>query len=226
VPIDPRHPLVAHLPLLGIAITTPALTLAMPTLDELATLADRAAEGIHDPAEMPFSNAWTRTSPEGVARSVARYWLQSLAEITGGTGELGFVAFVDGAGPVGIQGLQLEPTWPTLATVTTGSWLGQRFQGRGYGTWMRRAILAFAFRVLGAQRAESSAHDGNLASRRVSERLGYREVGTSIELVEGKEQRVVHYRLERTDFVDDERIHISGVSDEVRELLRVANPGP
>ncbi len=38
---------------------------------------------------------------------------------------------------------------------------------------MRAAVLVLAFRGLGAVRAESSWLEGNEASRRVSEKLGY-----------------------------------------------------
>ena len=43
------------------------------------------------------------------------------------------------------------------------------------GTEMRAAVLELAFRGLGATRAESSWLEGNEASRRVSEKLGYVE---------------------------------------------------
>ena len=44
---------------------------------------------------------------------------------------------------------------------------------------MRTAVLELAFRGLGAEVACSGALDGNAASLRVSEKLGYREVGRS-----------------------------------------------
>ena len=59
----------------------------------------------------------------------------------------------------------------------TGSWLGRSFQGRGIGTEMRAAVLELAFRGLGAATAESGALEGNAASARVSEKLGYRHDG-------------------------------------------------
>ena len=59
----------------------------------------------------------------------------------------------------------------------TGSWLGERFQRRGYGTEMRAAVLELGFRGLGAAVAASGALDGNDASLRVSQKLGYRIVG-------------------------------------------------
>jgi RimJ/RimL family protein N-acetyltransferase len=62
-------------------------------------------------------------------------------------------------------------------TVETGSWLGQAFQGRGYGKEMRSAILAFAFDGLGSRFAESGAFLDNDRSNGVSRGLGYAENG-------------------------------------------------
>ena len=61
----------------------------------------------------------------------------------------------------------------------TGSWLGASFQGHGYGTEQRAAVLELAFRGLGANAAISGALEHNIASQRVSTKLGYRQTGTS-----------------------------------------------
>ena len=58
-------------------------------------------------------------------------------------------------------------------TVNTGSWLGQAYQGHGYGKEMRAAMLAFAFDGLGARVAETEAFLDNAASNAVSRALGY-----------------------------------------------------
>lgn len=68
--------------------------------------------------------------------------------------------------------------------VGTGSWLGWDHQGKGIGTEMRAAVLHLAFEGLGAVVAVSEALEGNTASERVSERLGYRSSG--IDLVEAR----------------------------------------
>ena len=44
---------------------------------------------------------------------------------------------------------------------------------------MRAAVLELGFRGLGADVADSAWLEGNEASRRVSDKLGYREVGRS-----------------------------------------------
>ena len=77
---------------------------------------------------------------------------------------------------MGCQGLSGE-RFAETRRVVTGSWLGQRFQGHGYGTEMRAAVLELAFAGLGAEVAVSGHADGNTQSMRVSEKLGYETVG-------------------------------------------------
>ena len=108
---------------------------------------------------------------------------------------------VDGR-PVGIQELRAA-RFPVLRTVETGSWLGRTWQRRGIGTEMRAAGLVLAFEGLGAVRALSAAHDGNEASRRVSESLGYVPNGISYNAPRGVPIRQQHYLLERAAFDRD-----------------------
>jgi RimJ/RimL family protein N-acetyltransferase len=98
--------------------------------------------------------------------------------------------------PVGSQALDATDSAATR-TVETGSWLGAAFQGRGYGTEMRTAILALAFDGLGAEAATSGALEGNRASARVSEKLGYEIVGEGVATPRGEPVREVHFRLTR-----------------------------
>jgi len=58
--------------------------------------------------------------------------------------------------------------------------------GPGLGTEARAAILALAFDGLGADAAESGYFEGNAASARVSEKLGYRIWGNEVLAIEGK----------------------------------------
>jgi len=96
-------------------------------------------------------------------------------------------------------------------TVTTGSWLGATYQGRGIGTEMRVAVLELAFRGLGAVAATSGFLEGNRPSARVSEKLGYVETG--IGEISPRGVPVPHHdlRLERRDWVAPFPVEISGV---------------
>jgi hypothetical protein len=57
-----------HWPLFDLRVRTPRLELRGID-DALAVqLADLAAEGIHDPATMPFDRPWTRLPPDDLRR--------------------------------------------------------------------------------------------------------------------------------------------------------------
>jgi RimJ/RimL family protein N-acetyltransferase len=61
-------------------------------------------------------------------------------------------------------------------------------------------VLELAFRGLGARAALSGALEGNVASARVSEKLGYRVVGTSTISPRGVPVPHTDYRLEAADW--------------------------
>ena len=108
--------------------------------------------------------------------------------------------------------MALESTnFAQTLTVGTGSWLGQRFQGGGVGTEMRTAVLELAFRGLGAEVARSGAVDGNFASLRISEKLGYREIGRGTVAPRGVEVQHTDFELRREDWRPPLRVEIEGL---------------
>jgi RimJ/RimL family protein N-acetyltransferase len=137
-------------------------------------LREVALEGIHPPEFMPFSIAWT-DDPE--LADFLDYHEMRRREWTVDEWHLELGLWLEGK-PSGTQAVTAT-NFAATRTVMTGSWLGRRSQGRGIGTEMRTAVLELAFRGLGAEAARSGAIDGNIASLRVSEKLGYREVGRS-----------------------------------------------
>ncbi len=161
--------------LAGLALETPRLLLRLPDAVEIDELASLAEAGIHPPDHMPFATPWTDAAgtPAFRAEAVAHH-AAARASWTPDDWVLLLAVFVDGS-PIGIQDLRGKVADGTL-TVETGSWLGERFQGRGYGTEMRAAVLELAFTALGAVSATSGWIDGSVASRRVSDKLGYEEV--------------------------------------------------
>jgi hypothetical protein len=64
-----------HWPLFGLRLRTPRLELRLPSLADLDELAGLAAEGVHDPAVMPFGVPWTDVPPDQRARRVLQYHL-------------------------------------------------------------------------------------------------------------------------------------------------------
>jgi RimJ/RimL family protein N-acetyltransferase len=76
---------------------------------------------------------------------------------------------------------------------------------------MRAAVLELAFRGLGAETARSGAIDGNVASLRVSEKLGYRQVGRSTVAPRGEEVGHADLELRREDWQPPFPVEIEGL---------------
>jgi RimJ/RimL family protein N-acetyltransferase len=178
-----------------IRIRTPRLELRLPNEDELEELYRVAENGIHPPEEMPFGEAWTDNlnHDDFVAHHHA-CWHEWSPE----RWRCNFVTFLDGR-VIGTQGMEGEH-FRRDRTVQTGSWLGAEFQGSGYGTEQRAAILEFAFRGLGARVAISGALIHNVASQRVSEKIGYTVTGVSELAPRGEPIPHYDYRLERDEW--------------------------
>jgi ribosomal-protein-alanine N-acetyltransferase len=67
---------------------------------------------------------------------------------------------------------------PLGGDIELGYTLARAAWGRGYATELGRALLAFAFGELGAERVVAQVEPDNAASRRVLEKLGMRAVET------------------------------------------------
>ena len=160
-------------PLTRLRLRTPRLELRLGTRAELRALARVALAGIHDPAEMPFELPWTDTMTE---QSFVDYHEHAVREFDRDDWQLNLLAFHRGR-VIGTQGIGAE-RFAERRTVVTGSWLGRRWQGRGFGTEMRAAVLELAFAGLGAEVARSGAIGGNPQSLGVSRKLGYEVVGS------------------------------------------------
>jgi RimJ/RimL family protein N-acetyltransferase len=85
---------------------------------------------------------------------------------------------------------------------------------------MRTAVLALAFDVLGADRAESGAMDGNDASARVSAKLGYEQTGWRERAPRGVPIRERSFELSRTAWLAGE--HVPVALDGPLERIRAA----
>jgi RimJ/RimL family protein N-acetyltransferase len=159
----------------GVRVTEGDLTLSVVTDDDIPGLVELVLAGIHPPDQMPFSEPWTLDDPANLPANIVRYFSRIRAECTPEQFMLDFSVRVDGE-LVGTQGFSTKD-FAITRTGETGSWLGQRFQGRGIGTRMRQAVCAFAFDGLGAEEVTSGAFLDNPASLAVSRKVGYRENG-------------------------------------------------
>lgn len=147
---------------------------------------------------MPFGFAWTdKPSPLFERNSIQHYW-RGRAEHTANKWGIGFVIMLDGQ-PVGIQGIHGDDFAKTRVA-STGSWLGQAYQGQGIGKEMRAAVLHFAFAGLEAERCLSGAWHDNASSLGVSRSLGYIENGEDIALRRGVRDRQIRLLLTRDEW--------------------------
>ena len=197
-------------PLEGIRLTTGRLELRLGSEEEVLALGRLAQGGIHPPEEMPFALAWTDRSGEpGFLDDFCAYHRQQRDHWSPEDWELALLVWCEGK-LVGSQSLR-GTDFARTHEVSTGSWLGASHQGRGIGTEMRAAVLELAFRGLGAEAATSGWLDGNAASGRVSEKLGYGATG--IGEISPRGVPVAHHdvRLERAAWRCPVAVEIDGL---------------
>jgi RimJ/RimL family protein N-acetyltransferase len=195
----------------GLRISEGDLVLTTVGDDDLPGLVDLALSGIHDAEEMPFNRPWTDEGPAQLAANLVRHYSRLRADVTPESFCLRFAVRLSGE-LVGMQGFDAQD-FAVTRTGETGSWLGRRFQGKGVGTRMRRAVCAFAFDGLGAEEVTSSAFLDNPASLAVSARVGYRPDGLQ-RLRRRPGELAVRQRLVLTPetFVRGEPVQVTGLA--------------
>jgi RimJ/RimL family protein N-acetyltransferase len=201
-----------HWPFFSLRITTPRLELRYPADEDLFALTTLLSQGIHDPARMPFTEPWTRASSPELERNSLQFWWARRATLAADNWSLPF-AVVDDGEPLGVQDISAKQ-FAIARTVTTGSWLVRRAQGRGIGKEMRSAVLHLAFAALGAVEAYTTAFEDNPASLGVTRALGYRPNGSVVDAREGQAARHLEFVLTRADWNPRRRsdISISGLT--------------
>lgn len=135
---------------------------------------------------------WQRTDPESVRAEIEKMarrapgepgWVQ-LSVVLRETGEL--------IGDVGLCAVEGEP-----GVVKVGYTIAPAHQGRGYGTEAMRALVGYAFDVLGAEVIRAYADAENVASQRVAEKVGMRLVERFRAVDDGEEWWGVRYEIRR-----------------------------
>lgn len=208
-------------PLFGLELRTPRLVLRPIRDEDVPGLIEATLAGIHDPDDMPFAMPWTREAPELIARNTAQNVWLSRTRVAPDDWRVNF-AILRGGRVIGRQDVRAAH-FPDLKTVETGSWLTQAQQGKGFGKEMRAAVLLWAFDHLGAEFAETAAFDGNRASQRVSEAMGYARNGEALQRIDdGEVARMLKYRLRREEFKRPEWELLVEGSEAAARLLGVA----
>jgi RimJ/RimL family protein N-acetyltransferase len=211
-------------PLFALTVRTPRVTMRSVDLDLAYELADLASEGIHDPAFMPFYIPWTDLPSPELERGVLRYYFRTWAELTSDQWSIPLAVF-EANELVGMQDFKTHD-FAKLRSFSTGSWLGQRFQGRGIGKEMRAAALHLGFAGFDAVRAETDAYADNTASLAVTRSLGYRPNGSRWELRRGEPAEYLRFTMDREHWQTIRRddITIDGLGAELRSFLGLAAP--
>lgn len=209
-------------PTFGIRVTTPRLELRAMTPDLVFPMIELADAGIHDPASMPFLIPWTDAAPPDRQRESARFYWNLFATFRPTAFRLMFAVFEQGT-LVGTQDALTEQ-FAQLRTFETGSWVGQRFQGRGIGKEMRAAILHLMFDGLGAQRATTGAFADNDRSIAVTRSLGYDDNGVRTMMRRGIPAEERLFKLDRASWAAHRRddITIEGLTDPCLAFLGLA----
>jgi RimJ/RimL family protein N-acetyltransferase len=166
-----------HWPLRHLVLRTPRLELRPDDDEGLHELVEVVYGGVHPPEEMPFLVPWTDADRAYLGRGTLQYYWSERARFAPERWAIHFLVRLDGR-VVGVQSV-MATDFGVVREITTGSWLGLRHQRHGIGTEMRVAVLQLAFDHLDAVAARSSAFVDNVASNRLSERLGYRPNGSA-----------------------------------------------
>jgi len=189
------HPL---WPFFDLVVRTPHLELRYPDDDMCGALARNAEGDLFAGSGNQFRLDWTALpSPERERSSLQFFW-RCRAELSPDHWNLPLAVLVDGE-PAGSQGLHADDFTRTRS-IDSGSWLAQRFQGRGVGAEMRTAMLHLAFDGLGAVEALSGAFETNTRSLRVSRAVGYAENGEQIMMRGDTAARVINFRMDAATF--------------------------
>ena len=196
----------AQHPLALLRLRTPRLELRLATIAEQRALYHVAADGIHDPAHMPFAVPWTDDLGE---QAFLAHHRDQLAHWRTDDWTLNLIAFFEGR-PIGSQSISGEH-FADQRIVSTGSWLGRAWQGRGLGTEMRAAALTLAFEGLDALEARSGAIRGSHASLAVSRNLGYRIVGSHTVAPRGEPVEHDDLELRREEFHSPVPVELEGL---------------
>lgn len=215
LPIDDDRELLVSIrdvwPLIGLCVEAPGeVVLEYPDEALLVELSEVLRQEIHPAGEMPFARPWSAAPPAERARAGVAYHWKCRGQWHPDDWTCPFVVRVRGE-VVGTQEIMAE-SFAVTGEVSSGSWLTKGVHGRGIGTRMREAMLAFAFHHLGARGARTHAWDDNHASHRISQKLGYRPNGVEIEPRAGQPVPLHRYRMTTQDWRAEERpeVRVSG----------------
>ena len=218
---DPLDPLVDAYPPFGLRISHGNMTLRVFRDADLPEYLDLLSGPVFADEDADWVFPWYESPlPERRRNAVQAHWGWR-ASFRPEDWTLAFGVYVGGV-LVGCQDVLAE-NFAKRRVVHSGSWLALEHQGKGWGTWMRKLMLHFAFDHLGARRAESEAVVGNEASLGVSRSAGYELNGLHTEVLG---RRVVD--LQRVAVTPEQfrrldgEVVVEGLTDDLKAMLGVS----
>lgn len=196
-------------PPLGLRVRAGSLELRGIGEEEVLSLLTVVQGGIHPPEQMPFAFPWTDASPDDLPLNYLQWWWRGMALWSPDAWSLDLCVLWEGE-VVGVQGVATKD-FLTVRSGETGSWLGQRFQGQGIGTLMRRTLCTLLFDHLDFAFVTSAAFTDNAASLRVSEKVGFRGTGEDQQVRRGESASMKRLLLTREKFTGVPDMEVEGV---------------
>ncbi|MEV0702667.1 GNAT family protein [Saccharopolyspora sp. NPDC050389] len=185
-------------PFRHLVLRTPRLELRPDDDEGLLELAEVAVAGVHPPEGLPLGRLWRDESTEDIARGLVQALWRDRANLSPVDWSLNFLVR-QGGQVIGFQGISANQ-FAVKREVATASWLGMPFQGKGFGTEARTAVLTMAFDYLAAVQARTTAWEDAHASQQVSRKLGYRPDGTERGVRRGRPSSFIRMLLRCSDF--------------------------
>lgn len=164
---------------------------------DVPRVSELVAQGIHAEGARPFIVPWNLDDNQPLR--TLQYYFTTWGKLSADDWVLMFAVERDGV-MVGVQDIAAKH-FAILRSAVTGSWLSMPAQGRGTGTLMRQAVLAFGFDHLGAVEMRSAAWADNANSHRVSEKCGYASNGYRLGVREGQSVREDQFVVTKETFV-------------------------
>ena len=192
--------------------------------EDIACVATVGAADIYGTDIPEHAFPWLFDEKRNTPAAMAQHRWEHRAQLRANNWTLDFIARdAETQEMVGVVDLSAE-NFAAAREVQTASWVLHRFQGQGYGTLIRQAVVEFSFSHLDAHSLRTCWVETNRASARVSEKMGYRIYTEKKEEPAGPEKinrPVVSARLSTADYhrPDGLQLEVTGVGDQLLHML-------
>lgn len=151
---------------MSVCIETPRLIVRTPVMDDAPMIAAAMNDVWHN------LQLWMSWSYDG-ANEVESIKKNFIARAE----EMDFLIGISKDSRAFVVSTGINPRAETLGQRETGYWVAKDFLGKGYATEATNAAIRYGFEALGAKSIYICHYEGNGASRRVIEKLGFTKTG-------------------------------------------------